>query len=372
MKDRRIQSLVLATALALGVLAGTRDSLAEPVDQEPTLAGVVVQLGDGTLREFCVDLGGSERSGMELLRMTGLSIVSEDNAQGSMICRIGGSGCDFPAEPCWCQCQDLGADCSYWSYNTLKDGRWDYAAMGAAARRVRQGDVDGWAWGRGTVSLGAQPPVRSFENLCAAALAPTPTATVAPTATRPAPTREPTATRTATRAPAPGTRSSATPRPGATARPSATPRGTFTEQASTASTPSAAMTDPAMADATSGAEPLDPDRQATLAALPAAFAALATAEKEATMLAEEAGRNDMDSSPGPQIPAEASTVAPTAAATLGAARALMPGDDAVGSTVDGASNVANEAGAPTGSLAGYLVFVLVLAVLGGMLVWFRR
>lgn len=370
MNDRRIHILVLTTALVLGILAGTRDSRAEPVDQTRTFAGVVVQLGDGTVREFCVDLGGSERSGIELLRMTGMSFVSEDSVLGSMVCRIGGDGCDFPTEKCSCQCQDLGPDCRYWSYNTMENGRWAYAAVGPSARVIHHGDVDGWAWGRGTVSIGAQPPTRSFEAICAAALAPPPTATVAPTATRPAPTRTPTVARTATRAPAPGTRSGATPRPGVTTRPSATPHGTFTEQTRVAGTPSSAMADPVMADATSSAEPLDPDRQATLAALPTAFAAFATAQAEATMLAREA--DQAGTAEAPQLSEDPPTVEPTAATTWVAARALgaRAGEGSGAEAEVSGSTDQTDSAMP--NPVGYIAIVMVLLLLGGVLVWLRR
>lgn len=54
----------------------------------------MVQLADGSVREFCVDLGGPERTGEELLRLSGLDVVAEVSALGTLVCRIGGSGCD--------------------------------------------------------------------------------------------------------------------------------------------------------------------------------------------------------------------------------------------------------------------------------------
>lgn len=153
--------------------------------QEPSRAGVVVQHGDGTVRAACVLFDEPEISGAELLRRSGLDVVMAVEG-GLMVCSIAGEGCQYPQEPCFCQCQGQGP-CTYWSYWHLdpRQGRWVYSSLGAGAYRVRNGDVDGWRWGSGTPGQAAAPPVLTFEEVCgdeAAALtpvvlAPTPTPT---------------------------------------------------------------------------------------------------------------------------------------------------------------------------------------------------
>jgi len=48
----------------------------------------------------------------------------------------------------------------------LNDAAWSYSQLGAGAARVRNGDVNGWAWGTGESGSGLQPPVRTFEQIC--------------------------------------------------------------------------------------------------------------------------------------------------------------------------------------------------------------
>jgi hypothetical protein len=143
MNARSVLLCSLAAAFGIGLSLGARPTRAHPGQQPPrSLAGLVVQFGDGSVRELCVDLGGAVRNGMELLRMSGISVISEDGPLGSMVCRLGGEGCDYPAERCDCECQDL-SDCTYWAYYTSKGGKWNCADFGPTARTVRHGDVDG-------------------------------------------------------------------------------------------------------------------------------------------------------------------------------------------------------------------------------------
>jgi len=158
---------------------------AAPGEQTPR-AGLVIQLGDGTVYESCVELGAPEITGLELLQRSGLDVRYEIVGGGAQVCSIGGHGCAAP-EPCWCQCQVVGPDCKYWAYHTLEDGAWEYARVGATSRVVRHGDVDGWAWGAGTATSGAAPPVRAFDDLCGEAK-PAPHAPTATSPTREAPT----------------------------------------------------------------------------------------------------------------------------------------------------------------------------------------
>ncbi|MFZ2362089.1 MAG: ECF transporter S component [Anaerolineae bacterium] len=155
--------LVLAAALALAGPA--RAVLADaPPDNR---AGLVVRFGDGSVQTACVDLGPSGQvTGEQLLQRAGLQPVMEYSALGGIVCRIGAEGCGFPEQSCWCQCK--GDPCVYWQYFQQVDGAWVYATIGASTRMVQAGQVDGWAWGAGEGSNGAQPPLLTLDEICAA------------------------------------------------------------------------------------------------------------------------------------------------------------------------------------------------------------
>ncbi len=378
--------LVAAAAAVLGSVVPGPSAAAPsraPAQPERHLAGVVVDLGGGDVRAACVDLGGTERSGIELLRRSGLDVVTEDDAVGTRVCRIASTGCDFPVEPCWCRCQVLGADCTYWSYNTLAGGGWVYARLGPLARTVRHGDVDGWAWGRGSVTAGAQPPVRTFEEVCADALAPTP-APPSPAAPLPSSTTgaAPPAFATATGAPRATARATeARAKATATAgRPAATPiGGAGSATRGTARPPgtgsgSGQVGTPGAAHAPAGpddpAATADAVARATLAAFPTAWSALMTAaagQSAGTAAAvgptapgrvsgAAAAGGAGDSADGAAA-APAATLVPARVATT-APRGGLEAGRAPDEPGDGGL-----AGAGGRGLAGYLVFGVVVGIL---------
>ncbi len=123
-------------------------------------AGVVVVHSDGTVRKACVRFPETEISGEVLLRRAGLdATVDLTNPMGALVCSIDGQGCKFPSQPCFCACAKLGA-CAYWAYFTQdKVGGWTYAAQGASARAVHDGDLDGWVWMQ---TSGAGAPAQSL------------------------------------------------------------------------------------------------------------------------------------------------------------------------------------------------------------------
>ena len=106
-------------------------------------AGLVVDFGEGRAVQRCVTFGADTVTGLDLLARSGLKLQT----WGSAVCRVEGQGCDYPLEPCFCQCR--GAPCAYWSYWHWQLGRWTYSAVGAAAYALQDGDIDGWAWGDG-------------------------------------------------------------------------------------------------------------------------------------------------------------------------------------------------------------------------------
>jgi len=129
----------------------------------PNRAGIVVSFGDGRVESVCVEFDEAEISGAELLNRAGFPVVSGSGGDSTAVCMIDDTGCRNPAD-CWCRCH--GADCLYWSYHTLEGGDWRYSAVGSSQRRVRDGDADGWAWGKGGVGSGAKPEPRTFDEIC--------------------------------------------------------------------------------------------------------------------------------------------------------------------------------------------------------------
>lgn len=128
-------------------------------------AGLIVQFGDGTVRTSCVAFEGESISSFELLQRSGLDVIAQTSGNNAAVCKIGGDGCDFPAEPCFCKFGS-GQQGLYWAFWRLEPSGWQYSSQGAGLRRIGDGEVDGWAWGNGSVQSGAQPPAIPFEQIC--------------------------------------------------------------------------------------------------------------------------------------------------------------------------------------------------------------
>ncbi len=105
-------------------------------------AGVVVQFADGSYVARCVPFDGDSITGLDLLLQSGLST----SRSGSMICRIENNGCNYPGEPCFCQCSGSTPGCSFWSYWQWQEERWVFSSSGAADHHMRSGEVAGWHW----------------------------------------------------------------------------------------------------------------------------------------------------------------------------------------------------------------------------------
>lgn len=160
-------SVRLRFAAALGgvlcVVALSLSASGRAIADGPNRAGIVVSFGDGRVESVCVEFTETEISGAELMNRAGFSVLLGSGGDTNAVCMIEDTGCRDPAD-CWCQCH--GADCRYWSYHTLDRGAWKYSAVGASTRKVHNGDVDGWAWGKGGVGSGAEPDPITFEELC--------------------------------------------------------------------------------------------------------------------------------------------------------------------------------------------------------------
>jgi hypothetical protein len=179
MTMRRAILLALASSI-LGILGGVSAARAQDGGGR---AALVVRFPDGSVETRCVGFSGSSITGAELLARSGLQIILDYNSGlGGAVCSIAGSGCAFPAQECFCQCQ--GLSCEYWAYYHWRAGGWEYSQVGASSFAVSDGAVEGWSWGPGNWFSGVEPPVLAFDQVCVAPTStPTATATPAPTAT---------------------------------------------------------------------------------------------------------------------------------------------------------------------------------------------
>ncbi len=165
--------------------------------QSQNRAGLVVQFSNGSKLSRCVQFGEDSITGYDLIRRAKIPIAVEFGSVGAAVCKIGNEGCSFPGQSCFCQCEKLGEGCTYWVYSQLKDNAWTISGLGAGNRVVRNGDVDGWRWGKGNGDAGELPVSVTFDSVCVAHIAVQTQAQVTPTSSPTQPTAtqlEPTAT----------------------------------------------------------------------------------------------------------------------------------------------------------------------------------
>lgn len=129
---------------------------------EPNQAALVARLDDERVETRCVTFADETISGHALLERSGLEYVVDATSAGVFVCSVEGQGC--PANDCRCECR--GDPCIYWSYWRLREGEWQYASVGATLTEVRNGDVEGWSWGPGSVTAAIPPPAVTFEEVC--------------------------------------------------------------------------------------------------------------------------------------------------------------------------------------------------------------
>jgi len=160
--------LALAAALSL-VVSGCTAAFA-PEASQGGRAALIIVAQDGSTRQTCVTLAAGEASGRALLERSSLPVTLDDrNAMGALVCAIDGLGCDYPAEPCFCRCEQLGT-CTYWAYFVRSPpGEWTYSVQGVSAQPVRPGELHAWVWldasRTGAEALGLLPDA-SFEAVC--------------------------------------------------------------------------------------------------------------------------------------------------------------------------------------------------------------
>jgi hypothetical protein len=207
MTNRRFECKFLVPAIA--ILAMLLPSLVFQSGARadgPKRVGIVIE-ADGSVETHCVPFDGDNIKGMDALGM----VAEVQKGRSGEICKINSTGC--PRDDCWCECSVPNEECVYWSYWHLKDGVFKFSNVGAAYV-LRNGDVDGWKWGKQPQYGGSPPPARSFDDICPRLPdTPTPTATDSPTpppaatdTPEPEPTAPPTQAPTPTDVPRPEVR----------------------------------------------------------------------------------------------------------------------------------------------------------------------
>ena len=199
------------TALSAGPVAPPRAAAEEAQPQQLNAAAVVIDTGS-EVRKICVRFSEPELTGEELLRRAKVDAVFAEYSIGQAVCSLCGTGC--PADDCFCESGTTGR---YWNYSRDGDAGWQRSSLGASSTTVKDGDVDGWAWG----TEGAVPPWIGFESICVetdagadpkpvssparvpAPRSAAPVAAAKPTAAPERPSASPTATPSGTATPAP-------------------------------------------------------------------------------------------------------------------------------------------------------------------------
>lgn len=157
---RRIRGTLAALTVAAGLLAPVAGAAPTACAGDGPHAALVIA-HDGRALELCVALDAERVTGLHLIELAdeqhGL-----DHAfgyGGQAVCRLDGVG--TASENCFEE-----DDPFYWAYFRLEEGRWTYSPLGAGSTLVEDGDVEGWAWGRGGASSHPRPPLRSFADVC--------------------------------------------------------------------------------------------------------------------------------------------------------------------------------------------------------------
>ncbi len=166
--------------------------------------GLLIQNGD-TIETYCLAFEGDSVGGEVILDRAGITIEQFGGSGGRTVCALDDVGC-FDAgsfNDCFCQCE--GGTCTYWAFFTQRYGAgWVYSSIAFNLTRSRDGDLQGWKWGRGGSQSAPVPAAASFEAICGhpprggadvTTVSPSPTGTATPNASTETPA-SPTETRT--------------------------------------------------------------------------------------------------------------------------------------------------------------------------------
>lgn len=124
-------------------------------------AALVVDTGSGAFT-YCVELTDDSVSGLELIELAndqhGLQYRFGDGGQAvCMLANVGAEGDD-----CFGEYPDFWG---YWRGDG--NGGWTWSSVGAGSTLVRDGDIQGWAWGSGQDgTTHPKPPATDYEDVC--------------------------------------------------------------------------------------------------------------------------------------------------------------------------------------------------------------
>ena len=154
---RRAYPLLLAASLT--VLSAAAAPSLDASAKEQNRAGIVVRLSNDEVRKMCVFFDEPTITGFDLLQRAGLDTEIDESPLGAAVCKIGSAGCS--KGDCFCRYP------TFWGYWTREPARteWRFSDVGSRERKVVDGSLDGWSWGRdGKPS----PPDFTFDDVCPA------------------------------------------------------------------------------------------------------------------------------------------------------------------------------------------------------------
>lgn len=142
--------LNIAFVAACGVVVATvfpARIVAPAMAAEPNRAALIVDTGE-QVKKVCVRFWEESISGAELLQRAEVQAALRPYAgKGVAVCSLCGVGCRTDDS-----CLTCDPDGRYWAYSRAPAGSPDFrlSAAGASNTQVRNGDVEGWRWSRGT------------------------------------------------------------------------------------------------------------------------------------------------------------------------------------------------------------------------------
>jgi hypothetical protein len=146
--------LPLCGLLLLLLLLAPRHAAA----QEDKQGSVIVQFDDHAQMVRTFTFTG-DISGLDVLALSGLDVVTTSTSFGPVVCSIEGVGC--PADDCFCN------PTKYWAYSAWDGGAWQSYPVGAGSSVISQtGAVEGWRWGEfGAAQAPASAPLAAGAAL---------------------------------------------------------------------------------------------------------------------------------------------------------------------------------------------------------------
>lgn len=154
MRHFRLHHGVLIVLAILGLLAATPAQAAR--------AGIVFDFGNGQVVTECVHFGGPMITAFDLLQRSGLAFTFENfGSLGAAICSIQSTGCQFPAQECFCQCTGTGP-CNFFAFFTQQNGQFVLSDVGVSSAVLHNKDVIAFVFGDGSTAPG---PV-TIQTIC--------------------------------------------------------------------------------------------------------------------------------------------------------------------------------------------------------------